>query len=129
MSSPFYYSFLAMFLPILIIIGFLIIVILIIVAILKPVSKKWALDLVGEECVAIEEVSPTKMGWVRVRGELWKAKSIRNVLKKGDKGIVVRVFTDYLLVDKPPIFPFQRSQYGPLYGEITKFGKYSLQMS
>ncbi|MHA1616782.1 MAG: NfeD family protein [Candidatus Njordarchaeales archaeon] len=109
-----------LFLPVMLGILFLIIIIALIIVILRPQGKRWALDLIGEECIVVEDLSPTKMGWVRVRGELWRARSIRSDMKRGDRGVVIKVFRDYLLVDKEYV-PVQKTPWWLHISQANRF--------
>ncbi len=60
------------------------------------------LPLVGGICEVLDEVTPTKSGWVRYRGELWKAYSIRSVFRKGDIAYVVDVRGRFLIIESEP---------------------------
>lgn len=54
--------------------------------------------LIGATVVVSEALNPS--GWVKVRGELWKAESIDNLIPEGAKGIVVDARGAVLIVRK-----------------------------
>ena len=57
--------------------------------ILQIRKKKPSLGkFIGEQAVAIEQISPTKLGFVRLKGEYWQAKS-DTVIEKNMKVIIV----------------------------------------
>ena len=80
----------------------LLILIVLVIIMTGDIRKKSPLDLEGEVCIVVEDLSPEKWGWVRVRGELWRARSLRSVMKKGERGIVIKVALDHLIVEKTP---------------------------
>jgi len=60
------------------------------------------LSLIGGICEVLDEISPAKSGWVRYRGELWKAFSVRSIFKRGDVAYVVDVRDRYLIIEREP---------------------------
>ncbi len=84
---------------------FLILIIMIILAIilgLRVKTKPSPLDLRGKTCIALEDVTPINFGWVRIRGELWKAKSINSIIRRGERAVVIKVLDDHLIIEKTP---------------------------
>ncbi len=70
----------------------------------EPITERpeHPLPLVGGLCEVLEEVTPTKGGYVRYRGELWKAFSIRSTFKKGDYAYIIDVRGRFLIIEREP---------------------------
>ena len=62
-----------------------------------PVVRPEPIGLTGR---AVDEIRPDKPGFIRVRGEYWKAVSRRGVIKPGEKVRVVSVEEDILVVER-----------------------------
>jgi len=60
------------------------------------------LPLIGGLCEVLDEITPTKPGYVRYRGELWKAFSVRSNLSRGDYAYVVDVRGRFLIIEREP---------------------------
>lgn len=97
-----------------IVIGLLsIIVILVIMLVILKYSRKIIpapivdrlespIPMIGGLCEVLDTVTPTVPGYVRYRGELWKAFSIQSTFKKGDYAYVVDVRGKFLIIEREP---------------------------
>lgn len=60
-------------------------------------SRPQIFEIVGREGEARDEITPEKPGYILVQGELWKAVSEKDIIKPGDKVIVIAK-KDFLLI-------------------------------
>ena len=62
----------------------------------RPLSEKlyWPLNDVG---IAVDDINKDEIGYVKVRGEYWRAKALENI-KRGSRVIIVGIDGDTLLV-------------------------------
>ncbi len=58
------------------------------------------LPLIGGVCEVLDEISPMRSGWVRYRGELWKAFSVRSTFKRGDIAYVIDARDRFLIIER-----------------------------
>jgi len=66
-------------------------------------SIQHPLPPIGGLCEVLDEISPAKPGFVRYRGELWKAFSVHSTFKKGDHAYVVDIRGRFLIIEREPI--------------------------
>lgn len=71
----------------------------------SPVIEKMEspLPMIGGICEVLDDISPTKEGYVRYRGELWRAFSVKSTLKRGDYAYVVDVRGRFLIIEREPV--------------------------
>lgn len=60
------------------------------------------ISTLGDICEVLEDITPANTGWVRYRGELWRATSVRSVFKKGDIAYVVAIRGTILIIEREP---------------------------
>jgi membrane-bound serine protease (ClpP class) len=54
---------------------------------MKP--KLYISGMIGQECIALDEISPEKPGFILCQGEYWIAQSTEEKIEKGEKVIVI----------------------------------------
>ncbi len=59
--------------------------------------------MIGGICTVLDEITPTKDGYVRFRGELWRAFSVKSNFKRGDYAYVVDVRGRFLIIEREPL--------------------------
>lgn len=59
-------------------------------------------NMIGGICEVLDEITPMNSGWVRYKGELWKAYSIKEVFKPGERAYVVDARGTYLIISREP---------------------------
>jgi len=71
----------------------------------SPVIEKMEspLPMIGGICEVLDDISPAKDGYVRYRGELWRAFSVKSTLKRGDYAYVVDVRGRFLIIEREPV--------------------------
>lgn len=60
------------------------------------------IPMIGGLCEVLDDITPTEPGYVRYRGELWKAFSVTSSFKKGDYAYVVDVRGKFLIIEREP---------------------------
>ncbi len=65
----------------------------------RPYSERALIDMRGKVGVAVDDIEPGKIGYVKIRGEYWRATSYETI-RSGDEVVVIDVKDDGVLVVK-----------------------------
>lgn len=65
----------------------------------KTQTYSAAEGMVGQECEVIEDITPSRLGYVKLYGDRWQAKSFTETLLKGSRATIVKLEGNKVIVE------------------------------